>query len=539
MLRRNFIHLFAGSAVFSWFGLRSRKAIAADLAFQHGVASGDPLSDRVILWTRISGAEDGAIDVRWSVAADANMQSVINEGVVKTGADRDYTVKVDADKLPPGQTLWYQFEANGVKSPVGRSKTIGDGAVEAAKFAVVSCANHPYGFFHAYREIANRDDLNAVLHLGDYIYEYGLGEYATEKAEELQRLPDPETEAITLDDFRRRHAQYKADVDSQAMHKRHPLIAIWDDHEVGNDSWRGGSENHQAEEGHWENRRDAAVQAYLEWMPIRASHDREHTRIFRRFRFGDLLSLILLDTRFYGRDLQPDVGDEVTEESVAEAMANPERRVLGRRQESWLRRSLTEAQSTTWQIIGQQVLVTPLRSPDLEPLLDTELPSMLSLEDLERYIELSKSNPPLLLDTWDGYPLARQDFLNDLYEYATNPVVLSGDLHTPLAGELIPWGHSKPVAVEFMTGSVTSPGFAEYLPEKTPGAVRDATLELNQNLSYMDTDRRGWMCLTVTHETCGAEWHLLDTVHEKDYSSVIDKRLSVRAGQISEGFHDG
>ena len=467
------------------------------------------------------------------------MQSIINEGVVNTGAERDFTVKVDAGQLPTGQMLWYQFDVDGVKSPVGQSKTLQDHSVEAVTFAVVSCANHPYGFFHVYREIANREDVDVVVHLGDYLYEYGMGEYATEKAEELARLPEPETELITLEDYRRRHAQYKADADSMAMHERHPLIAIWDDHEVGNDSWRGGSLNHQPDDGQWKTRRDAAVQAYLEWMPIRASHNRENTKIFRSFRFGNLLSLILLDTRFYGRDLQPDVGDEVTAESVAEAMSDPERRVLGRRQESWLRHSLTNAQDTTWQVIGQQVLVTSLRSPDLEPLLDTELPSMLSLEDLERFIALSKSNPPMLLDTWDGYPVARDDFLKDLYEFATNPVVLSGDLHTPLAGELVPWGHNKPIAVEFMTGSVTSPGFAEYLPERKPGVVRDATLALNQNLSYLDTDRRGWMCLSVTHETCSAEWHLLDTVHDKKYSSSVDKRLSVNAGKISEGFNEG
>ena len=539
MLRRSFIRLFAGGAVLSWLEVRSRKAIAADIRFSHGVASGDPLFDRVILWTRVSGAGDRRVEVRWTVAAGADMQSVINEGIATASADSDYTVKVDADGLPSGQTIWYQFEADGVKSPVGRSRTLPVGSVDAAKLAVVSCANHPYGFFHAYREIANRDDLDAVVHLGDYIYEYGLGEYATEKAEELAREPVPATEVITLDDFRCRHAQYKADVDSLAMHARHALIAVWDDHELGNDSWRGGSLNHQPEEGRWETRRDAAIQAYLEWMPIRAAHNRENTRIFRRFHFGDLLSLIMLDTRIYGRDLQPDVGDDVTAESAAEAMEDPERRVLGRRQESWLRRSLAGAQATTWQIVGQQVLVTPLRSPDLGPLLDTERPSMLSIEELERYIALSKNNPPLLLDTWDGYPMAREDFLTDLYEYANNPVVLSGDLHTPLAGELVRSGHSDPVAVEFMTGSVTSPGFAEYLPEVKPGAVRDATLELNKDLSYLDTDRRGWMCLTVTHETCAAEWHLLDTVHAKNYSSVVDKRLFVRAGRISEGFYEG
>jgi alkaline phosphatase D len=246
----------------------------------------------------------------------------------------------------------------------------------------------------------------------------------------------------------------------------------------------------------------------------------------------------MLDTRFYGRDLQPDVGDEVTPESVADAMQDPERRVLGERQEAWLRKSLADAADATWQIIGQQVLVSPLRSADLEPLLDREKESMLTPEFLDQIIEVSKSNPPLLLDTWDGYPVARQDFLEDIKASAPNPVILSGDLHTSLAGNLIPSGSAEPVAVEFMTGSVSSPGFAEYFPEKKPGVLRDATLELNQDLSYMETDRRGWMCLKVTRETCTAEWHLLDTVHAKEYASVIDKRLAVRAGRIGDGIYE-
>lgn len=539
MLRRSFIRVLAGSALFSWAGIRPRSAIAKNVAFAHGVASGDPLSDRVILWTRVSGLTSESVEVRWVISSDPDMRAVVNEGVTHTGAERDYTVKVDADKLPAGQTFWFRFDVDGVRSPIGRTRTPAKGSLDAAKFAVVSCANYPYGYFHAYREIANRDDFDAVIHLGDFIYEYGMGEYATQKAEELGRVPEPTTEAITLDDYRRRHAQYKSDTDSLAMHARHPLIAVWDDHEVSNNCWRAGSLNHQEEEGSWANRRDGAVQAYLEWMPIRAAHDREHTKIFRSFQFGDLLSLIMLDTRLYGRDLQPDIGEEVTAESVAAAMEDPERRVLGRRQESWLRRTLAESANATWQIIGQQILVSPLRSADLEPLLDLELESMLSPEELADFIELSKSNPPMLLDTWDGYPAARQDFLKDLYEYASNPVVLSGDLHTPLAGNLIPWGHRNPVAVEFMTGSVTSPGFGEYLPERKPGALRDATLELNQDLSYMETARRGWMCLAVTREACTAEWHLLDTVHAKNYSSTVDKRLAVRSGRISEGLYEG
>ena len=151
---------------------------------------------------------------------------------------------------------------------------------------------------------------------------------------------------------------------------------------------------------------------------------------------------------------------------------------------------------------------------------------------------MSKRNPPLLLDTWDGYAGAREDLLTDLQELAVNPVIISGDLHTSIAGNLHRQGQNSPVAVEFMTGSVTSPGFAEYLPELHPGAVRDATLELNSNLRYMETDRRGWLCMTLTAAECVAEWHLIDSVQSREYTSTIDRRLAVAAGQVSDGLYE-
>jgi alkaline phosphatase D len=190
---------------------------------------------------------------------------------------------------------------------------------------------------------------------------------------------------------------------------------------------------------------------------------------------------------------------------------------------------------TRWQLIGQQVMVSPTLSPELEPLLDSERESMLSAEQLQYYIEMSKGNPPMLLDTWNGYPVARERFLQDIAKHAQNPVVLSGDLHTSMAGNLFVSDRKDPVAVEFMTGSVSSPGFAEYLPEIRPGAVRDATLELNPSLVYMETDRRGWLRLTLDHEKCTGEWQLLSGVHEKEYTVSTDQRLFVRAGQIDRG----
>ena len=400
----------------------------------------------------------------------------------------------------------------------------------------MSCSNFPYGYFHAYRDIANAIGLDAVIHLGDYIYEYGVGEYATEYAEALGRIPDPPHEVVTLDDYRRRHAQYKADPDSIAMHSSLPLIAVWDDHELTNDAWRDGAQNHQPEEeGSWPERRDAAIQAWLEWMPVRLGHDGADTEIYRHYEFGDLLSLTMLDTRLVGRDMQPNVGDDVTVEIIGERLQDPARGLLGEQQAAWLVEKLEESRDTTWQLIGQQVLVAPMSSPDLEPLLDLEREAALPRETIEEFIAASKGNPRLLFDTWEGYPYAREAFLATLAEHANNPVVLSGDLHTSLASNLIPMGSETPVAVEFMTGSVTSPGFAEYLPEREPGVMRDATLEINPWLTYMETSKRAWLRILVTPERLIGEWNLVSSVQDPEYTMSVDKRLEVVAGAVEEG----
>ena len=535
MLRRTFVNLIAAGLAAALAGCRPVKpGSQRKYEFRHGVASGDPLQDGVIIWTRVSGAAAEPITVNWRVSTDPGMRATIASGSVDTGPDRDYTVKVDVRGLPTGRRLFYRFSVDGNESPVGRTRTLPDSRIEKAAFAVVSCSNYPTGYFHAYRDIAQRSDLDAVIHLGDYLYEYGVGEYATEYAESLGRVPDPAGELMSLGDYRRRHAQYKSDPDSRAMLAAHPLIAVWDDHEIANDAWRDGAQNHDEGEGAWQERVQAAVQAYLEWMPVRAEADGRATRIFRDFRYGDLLTLVMLDTRMHGRDKQPVVTEDMSVEEAAAVLGDPGRELLGAEQSSWLRDTLRRASATTWQVLGQQVLVSPVRAPDLEPLLDPEGPTPLSPEFLEYSIRMSKQNPPLLLDTWDGYAAARERLYAEL-KAAANPVVLSGDLHTSIAGNLVPRGSESPVAVEFMTTSVTSPGFAEYLPERHPGAVRDATLALNPDLAYMETERRGWLCMTFTQTDCTGEWHLLDGIRSADYRVTVDKRLAVQAGKVAAG----
>lgn len=539
MLRRGFLQLLASGVLYALLSVRGQAAPSKRYSFDHGVASGDPLADGIILWTRVSGADGERLTVAWQVARDAAMQSLVATGTAATDGARDYTVKVDARGLPSGAQLYYRFKIGDQVSPVARTKTLPAGSVDEARLAVVSCSNHPYGYFYAYREIATRDDIDAVVHLGDYIYEYGMGEYGTERAEALGRIPDPPTELLTLSDYRRRYAQYRTDPDLQALHSRHPAIVVWDDHEIANDGWRDGAENHgnrdDVDEGSWQARRDAAIQAWFEWLPVRGEPKRGKTKIFREFKWGDLVKLIMLDTRFYGRDLQPDISQtDGTLESITAVLHEGKRRMLGRKQERWLRKRLRK-HNTTWQAIGQQVLLGPLHTPDLEPLLDLEQPSMLPMEVLQQNIALSKSNAPVLLDTWDGYPWARQQLLRDIQRHGHNTVVLSGDLHTAIAGNVSLDGSDDTVTVEFMTTSVTSPGFAEYLPERQPGAVSAATLRQNPDMRYMESQRRGWLCMTFNHDECTGEWHMLDTITEPDYKATIDKRLSVTAGNVAAG----
>ena len=543
MLRRSFVQLFASGVLLALLGTRGRAASASDLyEFRHGVASGDPLKDAVILWTRVSNASGESLKLNWQVARDEAMSDIVASGVAKTDADRDYTVKVDARGLPSDALLYYRFAIGDNVSPVGRTRTLPAGSVDAARFAVVSCSNHPYGFFNAYRDIAEHDDLDAVIHLGDYIYEYGLGEYGTERAEALGRIPDPPTEVVTLSDYRRRYAQYRSDPDLKAAHAAHPMICVWDDHELANDAWRDGAENHgngkETDEGPWEARRDTAIRAWFEWQPVRGEPDGGRTRIYRDYRYGDLLRLIMLDTRIYGRDPQPDIsGTDFTRPSILDVLNDGERQMLGRKQQRWLRKRLKK-RGTTWQVIGQQVLLTPLDSPDLEPLLDLTRPSLIPVESLRQNIALSKTNPPVLLDTWDGYPWARRQLLKDIERYGYNTVVLSGDLHTSIAGNVRLDGASDVTTVEFMATSVTSPGFAEYLPEAHPGAVAEATLKQNPDLRYMETDRRGWLHMTFTHKECVGEWRLLDTITDTDYTVSVDRRLSVAAGEVAAGLQE-
>src|ERR1043166_3651508 len=269
--RRSFLWVATASGLVGWpLPAFPQRTSTDGQLFRHGVASGDPLTDRVMLWTRVTPpavrSATGPLDVRWQIARDERLSTIVASGTAQAAGERDYTVKVDVGNLEPGHTYYYAFDTGGERSPIGRTKTL-PAAIDRVRFASVSCSNYPAGYFNVYRCLANRADLDAVIHLGDYIYEFANGVYGDGTS--THRVPQPEKEAITLSDYRARYATYRSDVDLQEAHRQHPFIVVWDDHELANDAWSGGAANHNEGEGDWPTRQAAAYKAYLEWMPIR------------------------------------------------------------------------------------------------------------------------------------------------------------------------------------------------------------------------------------------------------------------------------
>lgn len=537
--------------------------------FLHGVASGDPLQDRVVLWTRITpdaamvdalsrleraaGSSSEAreqltqakkVVLQWEVARDRHFRQVVARGAAHALAERDYTVKVDATGLRAGTTYWYRFHCLGLLSPTGRTRTLPRGGVEQVKLAVFSCSNYPAGYFNVYGAAARLDDVDAALHLGDYIYEYSKDGYASALAEQLGRVSQPAGELLTLADYRQRYAQYRQDVDLQAVHAALPFIAVWDDHEIANDAWRDGAENHTpGTEGAWADRRAAALQAYHEWMPTRLPDAKRPERIFRSFDFGDLVSLHMLDTRIIGRDQQLELTSYIGPTGFdvarfATDLANPARQMLGAEQGAWLGTQLARS-TALWQVLGQQVLMGRMNVP--APLLLGQItvsgyaalvakaqtqPAALTPQELAI---LQAPAIPYNLDAWDGYAAARETVLATARSLDKNLVVLAGDTHNAWASDLADL-QGNAVGVEFATPSVSSPGFETIFPNEPPLAFAGALQQLIGPLVYTDTSRRGFMLITATRSELQAQWTYVDTVTSRQYQTAQGPTLRTLPG---------
>jgi alkaline phosphatase D len=492
--------------------------------FYHGVASGDPLEDRVIIWTRVTPdtLNNNPIQVTWRVATDTRFSNVVRSGTFTTDASRDYTVKVDVTGLQAGSTYYYVFNALGKNSLVGRTKTTPTGTqVSQLKFAVASCSNFQAGYFTNYRHIAVRNDLDAVLHLGDYIYEYANGVYGDSSLQNNRKV-EPDKEIITLADYRTRYSTYRLDTNLVRAHQQHPFITVWDDHESANNAYKDGAENHTpATEGDWNTRKAISKQVYFEWMPIRDNSQRD---VYRKIKYGNLLDLIMIDTRLKGRELQiNDINDP--------ALQDTNRTILGAEQKAWLFDQLRTS-TARWKVIGQQVTFAEF-NVGWAALLPG---STFTFESLES----------LFLDFWDGYPAERTQVLNFIKNNnIKNVVILTGDVHASFAYDVadkpvnltlqtvpglgrIPFYTPSPnyvdstgagaVAVEFVTPSITSANFDENVGLAAAQALQ---LQINRPISasgvnlgnpnphmkYNDLIRHGYFILDVKADSAQANWY--------------------------------
>ncbi|MBC3807247.1 alkaline phosphatase D family protein [Undibacterium seohonense] len=554
--RRQFIRNFAATTAAASTTLALSACGGAGIApvyatFEHGIASGDPLSDRVIIWTRVTPSSnyDGRdFELTWQVASDDQFTKVVKSGSIVTGASRDFTAKVDVSGLSANTVYFYRFNFDSRLSPVGRTKTLPIGSVQQVKLAVVTCSNYPAGYFHVYAEVAKLTELDAVIHLGDYIYEYPRDGYASQDAASLNRLVEPKTEIVTLSDYRSRYAIYRGDADLQAVHAKHPFITVWDDHEFANDTWIGGAENHDpASEGPFSARRAAALQAYNEWMPIRLPDAAKNDRIYRSFDFGSLVALHMLDTRLIGRDKQLSYANYMGTNGAFDAvkfttdMSNPARQLMGAEQTTWLQLQLAKS-SATWQILGQQVLMARMNIPaplvlgqisfsDYTTLLGKAQLAPAALTVAEKTI-LAQPAIPYNLDAWDGYVVARETVFATAKNLDKNLIALAGDTHNTWASDLSDLSGNA-IGVEFGVTSVTSPGFEEVFAKEDPAKVAAGLEQIVGPLVYAETKSRGFMIVTATPTETRSEWRYVNTVKAKTYSVVSGKTLKVLPGKAN------
>lgn len=441
--------------------------------FYHGVASGDPLSDRIIIWTRLSDYTGASVSLNWEMALDTNFSQVVNNGVTTADSANDYCVKVDVTGLLPDTYYYYRFTKDNRRSLIGRTHTLPVGDNDSVRFALMSCQSYEAGYYNAHASVVQRNDVDAVIFVGDYIYEYeGFGE---------TRTTEPEAEILTLSDYRIRHSYYKLDTDLRRSMQQFPYICVWDDHEIANDGWHDGAQNHtEGTEGEWVNRRAWALKTYYDWMPVRQPDPQgEPQRIYRTFRYGDLIDLIMLDTRYEARDEQVSVGQQ---------NADTNRTILGATQRTWLTNQL-DTTTTLWKVLGQQVMMAPLRA----------------------------FGQAVNMDQWDGYPVDRNRVLSHITDnLIKNLVVLTGDIHTAWANDLpqdgVTYNSSTgagSVGVEFVCSSVTS---SNTELAQLNGIGSTAIKFLNPHMKFIDLANHGYTIIDINKLRAQGDFYAVSTI---------------------------
>jgi len=548
--------LAAGTAL-GVFGLPARAGGSGP--FRHGVASGDPNVTSVVLWTRVTTSGD--VTLTCEIAQDLDFTRIVGRGEVTTGPDRDHTAKWLATALEPGGTYYYRFRLDDEVSPVGRARTLPTGALDRLGIALVSCSNYAFGFFNAYEAIAHDPAVEFVLHTGDYIYEYGHDGWGDEVARAIGRRHDPAHEIVSLSDYRRRHAQYKSDAGSQAMHAAHSLMACWDDHESANNPWTGGAQNHQPDrEGEWAARRAASVQAYFEWMPVRepewlAAPARSRIQFWRSYSFGDLATLVTLETRHTARAKQVDyasLADEFGDPDAiarfrSEVLGAPGRRMISPECEADLARSLASsvAGGQPWRLIGNAIPIVRTDVPDVvalgvlpDPFAPDPPFTDAALENARTLADKGRAGLPFYPDTWDGYPWAREQFYDLSRKAGAGDLIfLTGDSHSFWANSLKD-AQGRPAGLELGTAGITSPGdFVESgFGAELARALDRAFAKHVPEVEWTDNMHQGYVRLELERERAEVTVVAVDTVRSRDFRPFILNRFTIERRSDSISF---
>ena len=493
--------------------------LLAARGFTHNVASGEPRQRSVMLWTRYLPGPGESGRLSWQVSAGPDFGRIAADGVADASEAHDFCVKPVAGGLAPGRWYYFRFrDARGRLSPVGRTRTLPEGAVQSFRLGLFSCSNLGFGWFNAYGHAAARRDLDLMVHVGDYLYEYQRGRYPTAAQTAAGRLVEPASEILRLADYRLRYAAYRSDPDLQRLHQYFPMIAMWDDHETANDSWQNGAQNHTpATEGDWAQRKMAGIRAYREWLPV--SDDP-----WESYEIGDLATLFRPETRLTARS-RPGYLREVLNNQPDRAAAlarfrdgpwqDEARTMLGPAQEAWLADGLRQSvrRGTKWQVLAQQVIVGTLAMPP-------EANNWLARDATDGFrafvanaVDAGRAGLPSGLDSWDGYPAARGRLLRAALDADANLVVLSGDSHNAWAFELDLDGQRA--GIEVAGTSVTSPGNEDDFPAAPPAEAVRATLAVNRQLKWANLHQRGYATLHLTPRRATAEWLFMRTIRER------------------------
>jgi alkaline phosphatase D len=526
--------LKAGTLGLGALAIPGAAQILAARGFTHNVASGEPRARSVMLWTRyLPGAGDSG-HLSWQISPSADFGRIVASGEAVASEEHDYCVKPVAGGLQPGRWYYYRFrDARGRLSPVGRTRTLPEGAVAGFRLGLFSCSNLPFGWFNAYGHAAARRDIDLMVHVGDYLYEYDRGHYPDPGEEVPGRIIEPATEIVRLADYRLRFAAYRADPDLQRLHQYFPMVAMWDDHESANDAWENGAQNHQPDrEGGWADRKAASVRAYREWMPV--SDDP-----WESYEIGDLATIFRPETRLTARNrsnyLMAILRNQPDRAAALAAFRDgpwqdPGRTLMGPRQEGWLADGLRRStgRGAKWQVIAQQIVmgslvVPPGASAWLGP----------NATDGERAflaagLDAARAGLPFNHDSWDGYPKARRRLLQAALAADANLVVLSGDSHNAWAFDLDLDGHAA--GIELAGQSVTSPGNESDFPAVAPDAMARETVAANPQLKWANMHQRGYATLSLTPERATAEWLFMRTIRRHDSTLATRHVMSSARG---------